>query len=275
MRSCRATSQSMAAYKSSSSASATASSSASVVVCHSRVVASFEHGCSNRSAIIATTRSRSRLRFVAITVSNPIFLIVPKTASTCPCGSVRSVSNKAAGETSISSRNRRRNRSILCGGHSDRLARVRLRVFLPSRQPSRRRIAGGELRLGTDSIYMGAIIDSTTRHVNIYMGTYCRSLNRRNCGTAMRSGRNQLILGKELRPSGIWIMASTPSTISHQPLAISHDPALRLARASASRRRRLRQGLARKLLVAVRGIHHERRDDDGVAHHVVGLNALV
>ena len=43
-------------------------------------------------------------------------------------------------------------------GQSERLARVRLRVLLPSRQPSRRRIAGGELRLGTVSMYMGAIM---------------------------------------------------------------------------------------------------------------------
>jgi hypothetical protein len=33
-----------------------------------------------------------------------------------------------------------------------------LRVLLPSRQPSRRRMAGGELRLGTVSMYMGAIM---------------------------------------------------------------------------------------------------------------------
>ena len=34
-------------------------------------------------------------------------------------------------------------------------ARVRLWTFLPSRRPSRRRMAGGELRLGTVSTYMG------------------------------------------------------------------------------------------------------------------------
>jgi hypothetical protein len=43
-------------------------------------------------------------------------------------------------------------------GQAERLAKVRLRVFLPSRQPSRRSTAGGELRLGTVSMYMGTII---------------------------------------------------------------------------------------------------------------------
>ena len=36
---------------------------------------------------------------------------------------------------------------------------VRLRTRLPSRQPSRRRMAGRELRLGTVSIYMATIIE--------------------------------------------------------------------------------------------------------------------
>jgi hypothetical protein len=44
------------------------------------------------------------------------------------------------------------------------LAKVGLRVLLPSRQPSRRRMAGGELRLGTVSMYMGAIMH---RQLNI------------------------------------------------------------------------------------------------------------
>jgi hypothetical protein len=40
---------------------------------------------------------------------------------------------------------------------------VRLWVFLPTRQASRSRMAGGELRLGTVSMYMGAII--TWEHI--------------------------------------------------------------------------------------------------------------
>src|SRR5262249_24892447 len=43
-------------------------------------------------------------------------------------------------------------------GQCDRLASVRFRVLEPSRQPSRSRIAGGELRFGTVSMYR----DSTT-----------------------------------------------------------------------------------------------------------------
>ena len=45
--------------------------------------------------------------------------------------------------------------ATLAGGQEERLARVRLRTLGPSRQPSRRRTAGGELRLGTTSTYMG------------------------------------------------------------------------------------------------------------------------
>ena len=51
------------------------------------------------------------------------------------------------------------------------------RVFLPSRQPSRRRMAGRELRLGTVSMYMGAMIHHINHvvkeNISYYMGTYC------------------------------------------------------------------------------------------------------
>ena len=46
----------------------------------------------------------------------------------------------------------------LVRGHLERLAMVRLRTRLPSRQPSRRRMAGRELRLGTVSMYMATSI---------------------------------------------------------------------------------------------------------------------
>ena len=52
----------------------------------------------------------------------------------------------------------RRRASTLAFGHLERLAKVRFLTLPPSRQPSRRRMAGGELRLGTISIYMGMII---------------------------------------------------------------------------------------------------------------------
>src|SRR5947208_2387750 len=58
-------------------------------------------------------------------------------------------------------------------------ATVRLRVFWPSRQASRRRTAGGELRLGTASMYMGALDhnDYALSSINLinYMGAYGRS----------------------------------------------------------------------------------------------------
>jgi hypothetical protein len=62
---------------------------------------------------------------------------------------------------------------------SERFARVRLRILLPTREDSRRRMAGGELRLGTVSMYMGY----TDRQNNllfwmepsIYMGTHTSS----------------------------------------------------------------------------------------------------
>ena len=57
MRPWRCWSQSKAAYRSFASASATPSSCANVVVCHTRVVASFEHGSNSRCAIIASTRA--------------------------------------------------------------------------------------------------------------------------------------------------------------------------------------------------------------------------
>ena len=44
--------------------------------------------------------------------------------------------------------------------------KVRLRVLEPSRQPSRRRMAGGELRLRTVSMYMGALYDNTQPNTN-------------------------------------------------------------------------------------------------------------
>src|SRR5436305_5212553 len=64
------------------------------------------------------------------------------------------VVNRSCGETRGSSCSRRRKASIFSLGQSERLAKVRWLVFLPSRQPSRRRMAGGELRLGTTAIYM-------------------------------------------------------------------------------------------------------------------------
>src|SRR5437016_1928271 len=128
---------------------------------------------------MATTRSRSRQRSAEIKRFSLSLSIISRMASTWPCGRDFCVVNRSCGETRGSSRSTRRKVSILSGGQSERLATVRLRVFWPSRQASRRRTAGGELRLGTASMYMGALDHndyalSSTNMIN-YMGAYWRS----------------------------------------------------------------------------------------------------
>src|SRR5438105_9502135 len=84
------------------------------------------------------------------------------------------VVNRSCGETRGSSCSRRRKASIFSLGQSERLAKVRWRVFLPSRQPSRRRMAGGELRLGTTAIYMRTLTNinpNLSREIYSYMRT--------------------------------------------------------------------------------------------------------
>src|SRR6266478_371409 len=139
-------------------ASLTPSSSAKVVLCHCRVVANLEQGASKRSTIMASTKSRSRQCLAEIMESRPSLRMARRRASTWPWGKVFCVASRSWGETRGSSRSKRRKVSIFSGGQSERLAKVRLRVLSPSRQPSRRRMAGGELRLGTVSMYMGAIM---------------------------------------------------------------------------------------------------------------------
>src|SRR6266550_6224476 len=128
---------------------------------------------------MATTRSRSRQRSAEIKRFSLSLSIISRMASTWPCGRDFCVVNRSCGETRGSSRSTRRKVSILSGGQSERLATVRLRVFWPSRQASRRRTAGGELRLGTTSMYMGALDHNnyTLSSINLikYMGAYWRS----------------------------------------------------------------------------------------------------
>jgi hypothetical protein len=50
-----------------------------------------------------------------------------------------------------------RSPSTSSAGQSDRLAMVRFLILAPSRKLSRSRMAGGEFRFGTDSIYMATI----------------------------------------------------------------------------------------------------------------------
>src|SRR5262245_20350787 len=69
----------------------------------------------------------------------------------------------------------RRRASMRSGAQEVRLARVRVRTLSPSRKDSRKRMAGGELRLGTAVIYMSVCISSIGQFVKkkfaIYMTT--------------------------------------------------------------------------------------------------------
>src|SRR5207248_7885415 len=69
--------------------------------------------------------------------------------------------------------------------------------FWPSRKASRRRTAGGELRLGTTSLYMGAVNQYTLRvvntNINHYMGAY---------GEAATRYLTELV---HRRPRGWWV----------------------------------------------------------------------
>src|SRR5215831_20344039 len=68
-------------------------------------------------------------------------------------------------------------------GQVERLARVRFLTRPSSRKLSRNRMAGGELRLGTDSMYMASLLalhDHKSEHNPIsYMGTLLRHKPRR------------------------------------------------------------------------------------------------
>ena len=61
----------------------------------------------------------------------------------------------------------RRRASTFAFGHLERLARVRFLTLPPSRQPSRSRMAGGELRLGTVSMYMGMMVIQNPDEIKI------------------------------------------------------------------------------------------------------------
>ena len=82
MASWRASSQSMAAYRSSSVASVKPKSSARVEQCQRLEVASLVSGWTMREAIMASTRSRSRLGVEAITEAKPRRCMAAQTACT-------------------------------------------------------------------------------------------------------------------------------------------------------------------------------------------------
>src|SRR5437870_6791777 len=161
---------------------------------------------------MATTRSRSRQRSAEIKRFSLSLSIISRMASTWPCGRDFCVVNRSCGETRGSSRSTRRKVSILSGGQSERLATVRLRVFWPSRQASRRRTAGGELRLGTTSMYMGALDHNnyTLSSINLikYMGAYWRSRDGTMHTFPTVYPRIQPLLLLELRISGGEVLAT-------------------------------------------------------------------
>src|SRR5260370_12572383 len=155
---------------------------------------------------MATTRSRSRQRSAEIKLFRLSLSIISRMASRWPCGRDFCVVNRSCGETRGSSSSTRRKVSILSGGQSERLATVRLRVFWPSRQASRRRTAGGELRLGTTSMYMGALDHNNYTLSSItlinYMGAYWRSRDGTMHTFPTVYPRIQPLLFLELRLSG-------------------------------------------------------------------------
>src|SRR6266550_4655053 len=163
---------------------------------------------------MATTRSRSRQRSAEIKRFSLSLSIISRMASTWACGRDFCVVNRSCGETRGSSRSTRRKVSILSGGQSERLATVRLRVFWPSRQASRRRTAGGELRLGTTSMYMGALDHNNyaLSSINLinYMGAYWGSPDGTMHTFPTVYPRIQPLLLLELRakPSEAWLPKS-------------------------------------------------------------------
>src|SRR6266700_2176957 len=76
----------------------------------------------------------------------------------------------------------RRRESIWAAGHEERLARVVLTILAPWRRLWRRRMAGGELRLGTDSIYMGTVYVIHTKNTSYkyYKHGYTNKSTRRD-----------------------------------------------------------------------------------------------
>src|ERR1700738_4168313 len=74
-------------------------------------------------------------------------------------------------------------------GHAERLARVRFLTRPPSRKLSRNRMAGGEPRLGTDSIYMAPYLSfydiKIKRNPIKHMGT---TRTRKWCGSGKNLG---------------------------------------------------------------------------------------
>ena len=138
MTSLRSSTQSMAAYRSSSSQLATPSSCPRELVAVSarspRATASLEPGSITWATSIAVTRSRVREGVASMSSSTPSRRAVPSTAATCPCGRLRVISN-ACDKSSFggSPLSVCASASTLGSGQCDRLARVRFFTFPPWR----------------------------------------------------------------------------------------------------------------------------------------------
>src|ERR1700732_3339327 len=120
-----------------------------------RWVASLEAGAITRATSSAMSTERSAAGAAANHCSAPQARATPSTAATCPCGRLRSITKASSTDgTATPPRNRTFRPSITSAGSDERLGRVRFLTLLASREDSRSRIAGGELRLGTCSMYM-------------------------------------------------------------------------------------------------------------------------
>lgn len=142
-------------------------------------VASLEPGAMIRLMIMARTRSRGRLPSGPRIRSRPVARMAPRTAATWPWGSERIIVKGASpGGSAVPPFSRMRSPSTRSAGQFVRLRSVRFLTLPPSRQVSRKRTAGGELRLGTVSMNMEHQCASPQIKVNVksifYMGTYSR-----------------------------------------------------------------------------------------------------
>src|SRR5208282_2490589 len=171
-------------------------------------VASFEAGAITRLTIIAMTRSRGRLGWRLVLGpsrrSRPIARAMPSTAATWPCGSDRSIVKASwpAGTTTPPFKTPRRP-STCSAGQWLRLSSVRLATLLPSRKLSRSRMAGGDPRLGTDSIYMAGtyqIVQAKSMKITPIHGYKYRHVKRKNKQNQQLDPFNRRKLRLEIHP---------------------------------------------------------------------------
>ena len=129
----RASSQSMAAYRSSSLASITPNSYARVPVCQRRVVASLVSGPTIRDPTMNSARSRSGQDLEAISGAKPSERMAKDTAGTWPWAREVVISKLAQADTKVSPCKERRMMSMTLSGRWDRLPRVSFLTLPPSR----------------------------------------------------------------------------------------------------------------------------------------------